>query len=95
MKRRYVICVDDSTSEIQDAVTNYLKDEGLGYWHWLTDLWLATDMKKESSAEKIRDDLQLIAKGFYVLVIQLDGENTWRGWGNPKMFNWFHETWDK
>ncbi len=95
MKRNFVVCVDDATREQQDKLTQFFKEEAnVGYWHWFNDLWLVTDPYNNWSAGSLRDKIREMLPGAHNVVIQIDGSNTWSGFGNTKMFEWFHDTWE-
>lgn len=93
MKRRFVVCIDNTTKEQQDIVTAWFKKSGVGYWHWLKDMWLVTDPLMKWNANKLRDELNSLLPSSYKMVIQIDGENTWSGYGNTNMFKWLKDTW--
>lgn len=93
MKRLFVICVDNSTKEQQDTVTEFLKEEKGGYWHWFSDLWLVTDKHHKWTSKSLRDHLNSIIPGAHKIVIQIDGDNTWSGFGNNNMFTWMKKHW--
>ncbi len=96
MQRKFVICVDDSTSNQQDTLTQYFQDnDSISYWHWFSDLWLITDDDKNWTNVTLRDKVKKLLPKANIMVIQMDGENTWSGFGNIKMFEWLDETWGK
>jgi hypothetical protein len=98
MKRRYIVLLDEATKEQDDQLRNYIKENGLGWWHWLSNSWLLSDPRGTLSASEIRDKINEIYDGVHTIVIELyKGGDTWAGFG-PKtekkdMFRWFHETW--
>ena len=74
MKRKFVVCVDDSTKEQQNKLTQFFKNEAnMGYWHWLSDLWLVTDPNNYWSAGSLRDKVGELLPGSHNVVIQIDG----------------------
>ena len=95
MKRKFVVCVDDATKEQQDSLTQFFEKADVGYWHWFSDLWLVADPYNKWSATSLRDKTNEILPGAHSVVIQIDDSDTWSGFGNPKMFEWFRNTWDK
>ena len=100
MKKRFVVAVDSATKEYNDAFRDYLKSQGLGWWHWLTNVWLLSDSAGCLAAQDIRDALRDYYPGVHTLVIEL-GEtgDTWSGFGpksdNKNMFKWLYENWTK
>ena len=96
MKRRFVIAIDDATSDQQNTVTEFLKDKAnVGYWHWFSDVWLVSDPYQKWTAKELRDELSSLIPASHKLVVQIDGDNTWSGFGNTKMFEWLQDTWTK
>lgn len=96
MKRRFVICVDDSTGTQQDTLTKYFKDSGkVGYWHWFSDMWLLTDPNRHWTANSLRDKVKELLPGTHIMIVQIDGDNTWSGFGSTKMFDWMNDTWSE
>jgi len=95
MKRRFIICVDDSSKEQQDALTQFLKDKKVGYWHWFSDVWLMTDPQRKWTASQLRNELESLLPAAHKLILQIDGESTWSGFGKTKMFDWLKQTWSK
>ncbi len=73
MTKKFVIMVDDSTPEQQNAVTAYLEGKG-GFWHWLSDVWLfATD--EEMTCVSIRDRLVEAVPGDHLVVVRVANED--------------------
>jgi hypothetical protein len=94
VKRRFVLCVDNATKEQQDTLTEFLKETSeLGYWHWFSDVWLVIEYDQTWTAGKFRDHLNHIIPGANKMVFQIDGDNTWSGFGNEQMFKWMKDTW--
>lgn len=100
MMKRYVLAVDSSTKEQNDAFLAFVKVTGLGWWHWLDNFWLLADDSDNLSAVTIRDKANECYPGVHKLVLQLDQTgDTWAGFG-PKtdrrdMFTWLRNTWKR
>ena len=103
MKKRYIVCINNSNSYWEKKFVNYLKKNSLGWWHWIDGVWLVTDYYGRLSSEIIRNDLMDIFPNIRIMVIQLNqnGTDTWHSAGtaspeeNEKMFNWLHEFWKR
>lgn len=100
MKRRYVICFDSLDNSQSKGITALLKQEGLGWWHWIDNVWFVADPKGKFSAQKIRDLLKPLAPKDRMIVLEInENGDTWAGMrsNDPdnKMFTWFKETWNK
>lgn len=92
MKRRFVLIIDNATKEQQNVVTNYFK-EMLGYWHWFSDAWLLTDANSQWSVASIRDKVQELIPGVDMIVLRVESDNDWAGFGQKNKFEWLHSTW--
>ena len=100
MKKRYIICFDNLSKEQSSKITEYLKDSGYGWWHWISDVWFVTDNKDRTSAAKLRDEMKKLIKSKKMVIIELNENNdTWAGVtiNDPekKMFKWLHNSWKK
>ncbi len=99
MKRRFIVAVDSSTKEQNEAFRDCVVEWGVAWWHWLDNAWLICDREGVLTADEIRDALYTTHVHESCLVVQLDenGGETWSGYG-PKgegrnMFNWLRRTW--
>ncbi|MGO9145538.1 MAG: hypothetical protein ACLQDF_04145 [Desulfomonilia bacterium] len=98
MKKRFVVALDTSTEEQNDKFIEYIKENEMGWWHWISNFWLLTDTNDKVTAEKLRDDLLTIYPGVTQLVLEFRKDNdTWSGFG-PKsdtrnMYEWLHNNW--
>ena len=92
MKRRFVICVDDSTGEQQNAVTDYLKKKKCRFWHYFSDLWLVTSDAQDISAEGLRAEISEIIPSTSKFVMEV-GDGSWAAQCEKKSHNWLHESW--
>lgn len=100
MKRRYVVCFDGLDINQSKSVTILLKDKGLGWWHWIDNVWFVTDSSGKFNASKLRDLLKAVAPNERLVVLEInESGDTWAGIraNDPedKMFTWFKETWNK
>jgi hypothetical protein len=101
MKNRFIVAIDSTTSAQNKAFKEYLQSAAeLGWWHWLSNLWLIIDNSGKWSAISLRDKV----KEFYPkehLVIFVIGESgdTWAGFGpstsQRDMFRWLRAYWKK
>lgn len=100
MKHRYIVCINNSTKEQEEKFVNYIKANGLGWWHWVSNVWLIVDNGGKLSAPLIRDELKSIFESEYNLVIELrEKSEGWAGFGpkseNKDMFKWLRDNWKK
>jgi hypothetical protein len=98
MKKRFVVCVNSATNEQNKQFKEFIRENGLGWWHWLRNVWLLSDSKGKFSAAEIRDQLGRNYPGVYSLVLELRGDDdTWSGFGPKKegknMFKWIRDNW--
>lgn len=95
MALRFVLALDSATPEDQNKVTNYLKSQSLGYWHWFRDVWLVTDPSYRWSVALLRDRLQEQVPGATMLILPVEAGNQWAGHGRKETFEWLHDEWKK
>ena len=100
MSKRYIVAVGSSTKEQTEAFLEFIRSNGLGWWHWVEHFWLITDIRERFSAGDIRDELNKTHPKITKLVIELrDDGDTWAGHGpsseKRNMFDWLNETWEK
>lgn len=98
MKKRFVVSINDSEDEQERKFIDFLRENGLSWWHWLANTWLVVDAKGKFSASDFRDTVKEVFKNEHVLVIEMreDGD-TWSGFGpnteNRNMFRWLKTNW--
>lgn len=94
MKVRFIVVIDDATTEQQNSVTNYFKDtQAVGYWHWYSDVWLVTDPNQQFTPESLRLALDGILPDSYKMVLKIQSGYDWSAFGDTESFKWMHETW--
>lgn len=93
MKQRFVILVDNPTKEQQNRITQFFKSQPTGYWHWFSDAWLITDTTGEWAAGSIRSKIQELVPGIDTLVLKVDNDKGWAGFGKKEKFAWLFRTW--
>lgn len=78
-------------------MSEWLKAEKLGYWHWLSGAWLLVDAKGTLQAESIRNVLNGFYPKIHKLVLEFEGETSWSGFGplneSNDMFDWLRKVW--
>ena len=100
MRKRFIIGLDSTTKEQNEAFLEFVKEHGVGWWHWLGNFWLLADSGGRFSADDVRNKLKETHPGVHTLVIELSEHgDTWAGYGpkseNRNMFKWLRETWSK
>ncbi len=93
MTKRFVAIVDDATVEQQNAVTSWIRGTDMGFWHYLSDVWLIADWHDKHTTETLRDQLKLLVPGKTTLVLPIQDPNSWAGFGPTDTFKWLHSTW--
>ncbi|MEQ8244577.1 hypothetical protein [Fulvivirga sp.] len=98
MKKRYIVCVNNSTEQQDQTFLNYIREQGFGWWHYLNNIWLLTDSSGKSSIKEIRDHAKVSFDDEYNMVFQLnETEGTWSGFGpnseTRNMFTWIKKNW--
>ncbi|MCH9006242.1 MAG: hypothetical protein IH838_13265, partial [Proteobacteria bacterium] len=87
MKRRFVLAIDNATKEQQNVVTNYFMNQ-MGYWHWFSDAWLLTDSEGLWNVASIRDKVQELLPGVDMIVLRVESDTDWAGFGQTDKFKW-------
>lgn len=99
MKKRYIVCVNNSNKEKDNLFIDYLKQNGLGWWHYLDNFWLLTDSSGKFSAAEIRNQLNIIYSARNIVIEINQNSDSWAGFGpnNEKenMFDWIDKNWKK
>jgi hypothetical protein len=102
MKRRFIVMLNSSTNEQNEAFLAYIKETDIGWWHFISNSWLLYDAENKISAEIIRDKLMEIYPSVTNLVIEVTSPHEpWQGFGpnggpngdNLNMFTWLKENW--
>lgn len=98
MTHRFIVAVTELSSEDHNKFVKFAREKGMGFWHWVPGCWLLTDVSEKVTAVEIRDflhDLGSVNKR--CIVIEIEKEKTWAGFGPNKppqdMFKWIRETW--
>ena len=94
MKTRFAVLTDADSPEERSAITNSIDETEAGFWHWFQTSWLIADPKGRSAAWW-RDHIKEASPTTYLMVVPVDNNADWAGFGKGKMFNWMHETFDK
>jgi len=76
MKKRFVVCIDSSTKEQHDLFREFIRNEGLAWWHWVTNVWLLVDRKGQFSASDIRDQVSRCYPNVDALVLELRADES-------------------
>lgn len=94
MTYRFIVAINDPTTEQRNSITNYVSDQKYGYWHWYQDFWLLTTRNGDIKASTIRDSIQSVASGVTCFVLPVEGSpESWAAFGKKEEFKWLHETW--
>ena len=79
MKNRFFVAVQ-LTQAGEAAFLAFLKEQNMGWWHRVPNVWLLTSRKEEVSATLIRDKLRAIGTTSpSALVMQVPEDVTWAG----------------
>ena len=97
MKRRFIVCIDEETSEDVSSFIKYAREQGFGWWHWISNVWLLTTHKPEVKAGQIRDEARKITGDKSVVVLEVQPV-TWRTFGptgEKSIAKWIRDSWSK
>ena len=100
MKKRFIVCISDFTKDKDVKFIEFIRNNRLGWWHWLPNTWLLSDPNGKLSVKQIRDQVRQIYDNEHVLVIEINNVgDTWSGFGpsseQKNMFKWIKNNWKK
>lgn len=84
---KIVIITDGAPSDQQDAVTEFLKKQGVGYWHWIANAWLVQTSKRINLTEW-RDAIKPLCPGISALLFSFEDTDDWSVLADRKSFEW-------
>jgi hypothetical protein len=58
MKRRFIVAVSGLDQADQNKFSEFIRENGLGWWHWIGDFWLLTSKSEAVSVTQIRDHIK-------------------------------------
>jgi hypothetical protein len=97
MSTGYAIAVSGLTKDDEKAFIEYLRSKRMLWWHWIDGFWLVIDKDGEVSISEIRDYLHAMSNSKRCLVIELDRDSDWSGFGassqGESIFTWLKKTW--
>lgn len=98
MRKKFIIMLHEVTSEQEKAFGKLLTENGLYWWHWLSNAWLAIDDEGGKQVGQIRDFVNQAFGDTRNLVIEMpEGSGTWAGRGptteDKDMFAWIRKNW--
>ena len=100
MKRRFIVLLDSATPEQDKEFKKWVKEQGFGYWHWLSQSWLLVSTDSDVKAGDVRSKaMEIYDECDRLLVLELRGtsHDTWAGFGPRKqttnMFTWIKNHW--
>ncbi|MGY4700379.1 hypothetical protein ACVND7_12210 [Avibacterium paragallinarum] len=95
MSKKFIVIVDDNFSVTErDKITKYFKNK-YGYWHWISNVWLLSTSKENTTTDTIRDEVKKLVNKGTIVVINASGSNGWSAFGQKKKFEWMHSNWTK
>lgn len=100
MKKRFIVCYNNNISKEEEMnFVQFIKDNKLSWWHWISNMWLLVDSSGQMTASILRNKICELYSRNRVMVIELgEDKDTWSGFGPTKpknMFDWVKRNWDK
>ena len=98
--RKFVVCIDGETPEDVSAILDYNEEQGLGWWHWIDNIWLLTTNKKQITVGELRDKFMDLTGDKTVAVIEVKSV-TWATYrptgkvGSKSISKWIEDHWSK
>ncbi|VVE15146.1 hypothetical protein PIN31115_02834 [Pandoraea iniqua] len=98
MRRKFVVLHKEMSEDQQKDFLAWLKDERVGWWHWLPGSWLIVDPDGQRKAEHFRNKLTALGvERSLIFEVSDTTANNWAGRGpngtGKNMFKWVKENW--
>ncbi|ENG7518036.1 hypothetical protein ABVD55_001181 [Vibrio harveyi] len=95
--RRFIVAAQGMSVDAEKQLKDYFQENGLGWWHWIENVWLITSNRDDINATDIHDKIDKSPVNVRVLVIEIDRSKDWTGYGpsteNNNMFEWLRTSW--
>ena len=96
MRGRFILITNPAD---QDLVTNYIqrlhKQHGVGWWHWVDNVWLISDRLGQIASIGLRDEIRKIVGSEATILVFQVSEADWTAYAPKGSHDWFRESWDK
>ena len=89
--RRIIVIKDQAPVESRNKLSDWIKTQRVGWWHWFQQAWLLTD-PQDRPVSWWRDQIRDLLDKEFVLVIDADG-GTWSAFAKSESFDWFKKNW--
>jgi len=89
---RFIVAVDDITTEQRDALTTFLKGH-FGYWHWIRDAWLLVSNQNKFTSAQLRQELLNRAPGATIWVQPITIPGDWAAYAPKDGLDWLTRNW--
>lgn len=94
MNQRFILIADPAD---QDLVTSYMKElhkqHGIGWWHWVDNVWLISDGSGQITSIGLRDEIRKIVGPKPTIIVMKISEADWTGYATKDSHDWFRSTW--
>lgn len=95
MRKRFIILANHPSPLVlkmgKSAITAYLRDSGMGWWHWFPSVWLVSTSRSEITVQDLCEKIKEIAPLLHHLEFEVTGNPPWTGFSNKKHFAWILE----
>ncbi len=88
---RFILIADDIAPAQADKVTQYLKDKGFGFWHWVDKVWLLTT-RQSATAQSLRNELRGVDEKATFIVLQIEALD-WATYSPTTWTEWLQKNW--
>jgi hypothetical protein len=89
---RLVVIIPMCLPVTQDTMTKYFSQKA-AYWHWSPDVWLLR-YREEKTAAQLRGEIGRLLPAVQFLVMTIQSQGEWAGFGTPEWQDWFNKYWD-
>jgi hypothetical protein len=90
---KVILIIPNSTLHQQMTVKNLFPPSRAAWWHWSSEVFLISMQHEDRTALQIRDEIQQVLPGLYMLVFKVELKGEWAGWGPMEWQTWFNQFW--
>jgi hypothetical protein len=92
VSKLFVLVVDDDATVVQrDALTHYLQEEPISFWHHLRNTWLIADPTGALRTTTLRDKVIELMPTVSVIVFQIDRPLAYSSYASKAGSSWLHK----
>ena len=93
--RKFVLTLSRSNVETRNQVTNFIKDQGAGWWHYIDDMWLIDDPHGTRDSYEWMEDIKALIKNVEISVMVIwVKEGIYAAYAERDGHQWLENNWN-